>query len=132
MGKSKSLDTKINSEPSNVPTPLPNQVEVLANINNKVMKTIEWEDIVTNIQNIMERCRNPTKRNKVTINQSQRVSKKETTSTPPVQGRREYQRLPHKRKVIKRRGTSGCYDSGATANAMKPGDEYIPTEIPSD
>ena len=132
MSKTKNLDAKINSEPINVPTPLPNQVEVLANINNKVMKTIEWEDIVTNIQNIMERCRNPTKRNKVTINQSQRVSKKETTSTPPVQGRREYQRLPHKRKVIKRRGTSGCYDSGATANAMKPGDEYIPTKIPSD
>ena len=76
---------------------------------------------MTNIQNIMERCRNPTKRGKVTINQSQRVSKRETTSTPPGKGQREYQRLPHKRKVIKRRGTSGCYDSGATANAMKPG-----------
>ena len=88
MGKSKSLDTKINSEPSNVPTPLPNQVEVLENINNKVMKTIEWEDIVTNIQKIMERFRNPTKRDRVTINQSQIVSKKETTSTPPVQVRR--------------------------------------------
>ena len=91
------------------------------------MKTIGWEDIVKNIQKIMEKFRNPTKRNKVTINQSQIVSKKETTSTPPVRVRREHQRVTHKRKLMKRRGTSGCYDSGATANAMKPGDEYIPT-----
>ena len=123
MGKSKSLDTKINSEPSNVPTPLPNQVEVLANSNNKVMKTIGWEDIVTNIQTIMEKVQNPTKSDNVTINQSQIVSKKETTSTPPVRVRREYQRVTYKRKVMKRRGTSGCYNSGATANAMKPGNE---------
>ena len=25
-----------------------------------------------------------------------------------------------------------CYDLGATAHVMKPGDEYIQTEIPSD
>ena len=29
-------------------------------------------------------------------------------------------------------GKSACYDSGATAHEMKPGDEYIPTDIPSD
>ena len=29
-------------------------------------------------------------------------------------------------------GKSACYDSGATAHAMKLGDDYIPTNIPSD
>ena len=131
MSKTNILDTNINSEPSNVPTPLPNQVEVLANINHNE-KTIGWEDIAEDIRKIMEKFKNPTKRDKVTFHQSQIVSNKETTSTPPVRVRREYQRVTHKRKVMKRRGTSGCFDSGATANAMKPGDEYIPTNVPSD
>ena len=29
-------------------------------------------------------------------------------------------------------GKSACYDSGGTAYAMKPEDDYIPTDIPSD
>ena len=29
-------------------------------------------------------------------------------------------------------GKSVCYDSGTTAHAKKPGDDYIPTDIPSD
>ena len=33
---------------------------------------------------------------------------------------------------MRKRGKSACYDSGATAHAMKPGDEYIPTDTPSD
>ena len=33
---------------------------------------------------------------------------------------------------MRKRGKSACYDSGATAHAMKPGDDYIPTDIPSD
>ena len=33
---------------------------------------------------------------------------------------------------MKKRGKSACYDSGANAHAMKPGDDYIPTDIPSD
>ena len=33
---------------------------------------------------------------------------------------------------MKRRGTSACYDSGVTATAITPGDEYIPIDIPSD
>ena len=32
----------------------------------------------------------------------------------------------------RRKGMSACYDLAATANAMKPGDEYIPTDISSD
>ena len=33
---------------------------------------------------------------------------------------------------MRKTGKSACYDSGATAHAMKPGDDYIPTDIPSD
>ena len=84
MGKSKSLDTKINSEPSNVPTPLPNQVEVLANINHNEMKTIGWEDIAENIRKIKEKIENPTRSNKTPSSQLQTVSQQETNSKPPV------------------------------------------------
>ena len=88
----KKLDTKINSQPLKVPTPLPNQVEVLATINQKTTKKIRWDVPADNIRKIKQKIENPTRR----------------------------------------RGTSACYDSGETANAMKPGDEYIPTDIPSD
>ena len=86
------LDTKVNLQPLNVPTPLPNQVEVLATINQKTTKTIRWDVLADNIRKIKQKIENPTRR----------------------------------------REMSACYDSGATANAMKPGDEYIPTDIPSD
>ena len=33
---------------------------------------------------------------------------------------------------MRKTGKSECYDSVATAHAMKPGDDYIPTDIPSD
>ena len=92
LSNTKKLDTKINSQPLNVPTPLPNQVEVLATINHKKTKIIRWDVLADNIRKIKQKIENPTRR----------------------------------------RGTSACYDSGATDNAMKPGDEYTPTDIPSD
>ena len=33
---------------------------------------------------------------------------------------------------MRKRGKSACYNSGANAHAMKPGDDYIPSDIPSD
>ena len=33
---------------------------------------------------------------------------------------------------MRKTGISACCDSGANAHATKPGDDYIPTDIPSD
>ena len=33
---------------------------------------------------------------------------------------------------MRKKEKSACYGSGSTAHAMKPGDDYIPTDIPSD
>ena len=52
-----------------------------------------------------------------------------TSQQPPQKECREYQQETQKRNLL---GTSACYDSGATAHVMKPGDDYIQTDIPSD
>ena len=92
LSNTKKFDTKINLQPLNVPTPLPNQVKVLATINQKTTKTIRWDVPADNIRKIKQKIENPTRR----------------------------------REIL------ACYYSGATDNAMKSGDEYIPTDIPSD
>ena len=46
------LDTKVNLQPLNVPTPLPNQVKLLATINQKTTKTIRWDGLADNIRKI--------------------------------------------------------------------------------
>ena len=90
LSTNKTLTTKINPTPTSVLTPLTNQVEELANIN------------------------------------------QQTSQQPPHQECRENQQVTQKINLMGKTGKSACYDSGATAHAMKPGDDYIPTDIPSD
>ena len=53
----------------------------------------------------------------------------QTRQQPPHKECREHQQETQKRNLL---GTSVCHDSGTTAHAMKPGDDYIQTDIPLD
>ena len=90
LSTKKTLTTKTNTTPTSVPTPLTNQVEELANINQQI------------------------------------------SQQPPQRECREYQQVTQKKNLMRKTGKSACYNSGATAHAMKPRDDYIPTDIPSD
>ena len=75
---------------------------------------------------------NKTTKTETPQNQPQTISDEDTNQQPPQRERMEYQGVTHKRKLMKKRGKSACYDLGASVHAMKPGDYYIPTYIPSD
>ena len=59
------------------------------------------------------------------------INKQTRQQTPQLECR-EYQQVTQKRNLMRKTGKSACYDSGATMHAMKPGDDYIPTDIQLD
>ena len=78
MSNTKKLDTKINSQPLNVPTLLPNQVKVLATINQKTTKIIRWDVLADNIR------KNQAKKSKIPPEgeERRRVTTQEKLPTP--------------------------------------------------
>ena len=77
LSTNKTITTKINPTPTCVHTQLIDQVEDLANINQKI---------------------------KTPQNQPQTVSEENTSQQPPKRERRDYQQVTHKRKLMRKRG----------------------------